>query len=184
MGASKRADRASTRAAATPDRSLAAPTGHKRPGHRAGDTRAEVKARLGRRVAAYLLFAKTAHPGMALRGAPGSTQDPGKVIKARRPPMAGVTATARAAFVSHATAGSPRIPSRSAGRPTTVTGCRRFSVRPLPKPLALITIKGPSWRLRGRNDLLRRLAERAGAGENSPTDTARQPPPRPAAGRR
>jgi DNA replication protein DnaC len=39
----------------------------------------------------------------------------------------------------------------------------------------ILTINGPSWRLRGRGDLLRQLPENAQNGENGPTDTPRQP---------
>ena len=39
----------------------------------------------------------------------------------------------------------------------------------------ILTINGPSWRLRGRGDLLQQRPETAQTGENSPTDTPRQP---------
>ena len=46
----------------------------------------------------------------------------------------------------------------------------------------ILTINGPSWRLRGRDDLLQQRPETAQTGENSPTDTARQPRPGPQKG--
>jgi hypothetical protein len=39
----------------------------------------------------------------------------------------------------------------------------------------ILTIKGPSWRVRGRGDLLFQRSETAENGENSPTDTRRRP---------
>jgi DNA replication protein DnaC len=39
----------------------------------------------------------------------------------------------------------------------------------------ILTINGPSWRLRGRDDLLRRLATSSENGESSPTDPPRPP---------
>ncbi len=39
----------------------------------------------------------------------------------------------------------------------------------------ILTINGPSWRLRGRGDLLHRPAETAENSENSPTDPPRKP---------
>jgi DNA replication protein DnaC len=39
----------------------------------------------------------------------------------------------------------------------------------------ILTINGPSWRLRGRDELLRRLAAHPENAENSPTDTPRRP---------
>ena len=46
----------------------------------------------------------------------------------------------------------------------------------------ILTINGPSWRLRGRDDLLQQRPETAQTGETSPTDTARQPRPGPQKG--
>jgi len=46
----------------------------------------------------------------------------------------------------------------------------------------ILTINGPSWRLRGRGDLLNRQPESAQNGENSPTNTPRQPGPGPQKG--
>jgi DNA replication protein DnaC len=45
----------------------------------------------------------------------------------------------------------------------------------------VLTINGPSWRLRGRDELLKRL-ESTQNGENSPTDTPRRPGPGPQKG--
>jgi DNA replication protein DnaC len=39
----------------------------------------------------------------------------------------------------------------------------------------ILTINGPSWRLRGRDELLHRLAAHPANDENRPTDTPRQP---------
>jgi DNA replication protein DnaC len=39
----------------------------------------------------------------------------------------------------------------------------------------ILTINGPSWRLRGRGDLLHQRRARAENGGNNPTDTARRP---------
>jgi DNA replication protein DnaC len=39
----------------------------------------------------------------------------------------------------------------------------------------ILTINGPSWRLRGRGDLLRQPADTAENGENSPTESPRKP---------
>lgn len=39
----------------------------------------------------------------------------------------------------------------------------------------ILTINGPSWRLRGRSDLLAQRSEDAQNGENSSTDTPRPP---------
>ena len=48
----------------------------------------------------------------------------------------------------------------------------------------ILTINGPSWRLRGRGDLLRQTPETAKNGKNSPTDTPSATPARAAEGRR
>lgn len=39
----------------------------------------------------------------------------------------------------------------------------------------ILTINGPSWRLRGRGDLLAHQSKDAQNRENSPTDTSRDP---------
>jgi DNA replication protein DnaC len=46
----------------------------------------------------------------------------------------------------------------------------------------ILTINGPSWRLRGRDDLLRRLAAHPENGDNNPTHTPRRPRRRPQKG--
>jgi IstB-like ATP binding protein len=46
----------------------------------------------------------------------------------------------------------------------------------------VLTINGPSWRLRGRGDLLAAKPQAAGNGEISPTNTPREPRPGPRKG--
>jgi hypothetical protein len=48
----------------------------------------------------------------------------------------------------------------------------------------ILTITGPSWRLRRRGDLFTDKTQRAENGENSPTDTRRRPRGRPQNGSR
>jgi hypothetical protein len=47
----------------------------------------------------------------------------------------------------------------------------------------VLTINGPSWRLRGRTDILKQQRNDTQNGENSSTDTPRHPRPRTSDGR-